>query len=65
MIPSDFILVIGEDVGEFITFGDVKNKQWSDMNPTPPQWMLEIYQQFGLIVDNAQGIYMLDNVTSS
>lgn len=65
MLPSDFLLVIGEDVGEFITFGDVKNKQWSDMNPTPPQWMLEIYQQFGMIVDNAQGIYMLDNVTSS
>jgi len=63
LYPSDFILVVGEGVGEFITYGDVKNKQWSDMNPTPPQWMIEIYQQFGMIIDNAQGIYMLDNVT--
>lgn len=63
LLPTDYILVIGENVGEFITYGDVKQKQWSDMNPTPPQWMLELYQQFGLIIDNAQGIYMLDNVT--
>lgn len=65
LLPDDFLLVVGENVGEFITFGDVKQKQWSDMNPTPPQWMLEIYQQFGMIIDNAQGIYMLDNVSAS
>lgn len=65
LIPETFVLVIGENVGEFITYGDVKQKQWSDMNPTPPQWMLELYQQFGMIIDNAQGIYMLNNVTAS
>ena len=59
LIPTDKILVIGENVGDFITYGDVKTKQWSDMNPTPPQWMLEIYQQFGLIIDNAMGIFVL------
>lgn len=65
LIPTDKILVIGEKVGEFITYGDVKSKQWEDMNPTPPQWMLEIYQQFGMIIDNAMGIYVLDNVSTS
>jgi len=59
LLPTDKILVIGENVGEFILYGDVKWKQWSDMNPTPPQWMLEVYQQFGMIIDNAQGIYVL------
>jgi len=54
-----YIIVVGENVGEFITYGPEKWKQWSDMNPTPPQWMLEVYQQFGLIVDNAQGIYVI------
>lgn len=63
LVPENFILIIGEGVGEFITYGDVKTKQWSDMNPTPPQWMLEIYQQFGMIIDNAMGIYMLDNIS--
>jgi len=59
LIPTDKVLVIGENVGEFITYGDIKSKQWSDMNPTPPQWYLELYQQFGLIVDRADGIYVV------
>lgn len=59
LIPTDKVLVIGNNVGDFITYGDVKTKQWNDMNPTPPQWYLELYQQFGLIVDHAEGIYVL------
>lgn len=63
LVPEDKILIIGEEVGEFITYGEVKTKQWTDMNPTPPQWMLEIYQQFGMIIDNAMGIYVIGNVS--
>ena len=59
MIPEDKVLVIGDNVGEFITYGDVKTKQWTNMEPTPPQWYLEFYQQFGMIIDNAMGIYVL------
>lgn len=59
LLPTDKILVIGEKVGEFITYGNEFSKQWVDMNPTPPQWYLELYQQFGMIIDNAQGIYVL------
>jgi len=62
LIPTDKVLVIGEKVGEFINYGDVKTKQWTDMNPTPPQWYLELYQQFGMIIDNANGIYVLGNI---
>ena len=64
MLPTDKVLVIGENVGEFITYGDVMTKQWEDMNVTPPQWMLELYQQFGLVLENCQGICVLDNVTT-
>jgi len=63
LIPTDKILVIGDKVGEFITYGDVKTKQWVDNNPTPPQWMLELYQQFGMIIDNAWGIYVIGQVS--
>jgi hypothetical protein len=59
ILPNNRILVLGHDVGEFITYGDVKVKQWTDMAPTPPQWFLEIYQQFGLIIDRAQGMFVL------
>lgn len=63
LVPTDKILVIGENVGEFITYGEPKWKQWSDMNPTPPQWYLETYQQMGLIIDKAQGIFVLGNLS--
>lgn len=59
LIPTDKIVVIGENVGDFITYGDMRTKQWVDNNPTPPQWYLELYQQFGLIIDKADGIYVL------
>ena len=59
LLPTDKVLVIGHNVGEFITYGDVKTKQWSNMDPTPPQWYLELYQQFGLIIDSAEGIHVL------
>jgi len=60
LLPEDKVLVIGENVGEFITYGDVRTKQWTDMNPTPPLWYLELYQMFGLLVDNSQGIGVLE-----
>lgn len=59
LVPEDKIIVIGHKVGEFITYGDVKDKQWTNMETTPPTWNLEIYQQFGMIIDNADGIYVL------
>jgi hypothetical protein len=59
-IPTNKVVVIGEKVGEFITYGDVKTKQYDDMRPTPPQWYLELYQQFGMIIDKAAGIYVIE-----
>lgn len=63
MLPTDKVLVIGQNVGEFVTFGDVKSKMWDDNRPTPPYTFLELWQQFGLIVDNAQGIHVLGNLS--
>lgn len=59
LVPDDKILVMGKNVGEFITYGDVKDKQYTDPKPTPPQWYFEIYQQFGMIIDYADGIYVI------
>lgn len=56
LLPTGRILVIGENVGEFITYGPEKTKEWTDMRPTPPYWNLDIVQQFGMIIDNAMGI---------
>jgi hypothetical protein len=38
----------------------VKTKQYDDMRPTPPQWYLELYQRFGMIIDKAAGIHVIE-----
>lgn len=63
MIPEDKVLVIGQHAGEFITYGDVREKIYDLNEPTPPETVLELYQQFGMIVDNAQGIGVLGNIS--
>lgn len=60
LIPENKILVIGENVGEFITYGDVKMQQYNDMRPVPPQWILSLYESYGMIIDRADGIYVIE-----
>lgn len=60
LIPNDKVLVIGENVGDFITYGDVRTQDWVDNEPIPPYWHLQLYQQFGMIIDRADGIHVLD-----
>lgn len=63
LIPNDKVLVIGEKVGEFITYGDVRSKDYQDMRPTPPQQYFEMYQQYSMIIDRADGIFVLGNIS--
>jgi hypothetical protein len=63
LVPEDKILVIGNKVGEFINYGPPMTKMYDDMRPTPPYTILELVQQFGLIVDNADGIYTIGGLS--
>lgn len=63
LLPEDKVLVIGENVGEFITYGEVKSKSWTDWEPTPPVFKMELYQQYGLIVDRQLGIYVIGGLS--
>jgi hypothetical protein len=56
LLPSDFILVIGDNIGEFITYGGAQYKEYVDNRPTPPYWNYETWLQFGMMVWNARGI---------
>lgn len=56
LLPTNYVLVIGENVGEFITYGGPQTKEYTDMEPTPPYWNFETWVQFGLMIWNARGI---------
>jgi hypothetical protein len=63
MLPTDKVLVVGENVGEFILYGPEKYKEWTNNEPTPPYWNLDISQQFGLIIDYARGLYVIGGLS--
>ncbi len=59
LIKDDLIVVIGDNCGEFITYGDVREDQWTDMVTAPPTWHLRIYQQFGLLFDRMENVAVI------
>jgi hypothetical protein len=63
LLPVDKILVIGYKVGEFITYDAPRTKEWTDWEPTPPYWHMDILSGFGFMIDNAEGIFVLGNLS--
>ncbi len=59
LIKDHLIVVIGNDCGEFITYGDVREDQWTDMSTLPPTWHVRIYQQFGLMFDKMENVAII------
>ena len=62
LIKDNLVVVIGNQCGEFITYGDPKEDQWTEMSTAPPTWHLRVYQQYGMIFDAVEnvGIIRLD-----
>jgi len=59
LIKDNMIAVIGDDCGEFITYGDTREDQWVDMSTAPPTWYIRIYQQFGLLFDRMENVAII------
>lgn len=64
LLPNDYVLVIGENIGQFITYGGPQTKEFVDNRPTPPYWNYETWLQFGMMIWNAKGLVKI-KVTSS
>jgi hypothetical protein len=64
LLPNDFVLVVGDNIGQFITYGGPQYKEYIDNEPTPPYWNYETYVQFGMMIWNARGLTKI-KVTSS
>jgi len=56
MVPDNKILVIGDNAGEFITYGAPQSQEYTDPRIVPPQWNLNIWQSFGFIIDYASRV---------
>lgn len=56
LLPDNYVLVIGDNIGEFVTYGGPQTKEYVDNEPTPPYWNYEVYLQFGMMLWNARGL---------
>jgi hypothetical protein len=65
LLPTDFVLVVGDNVGEFITYGGPQFKEYIDNRPTPPYWNYETWIQFGMMIWNARGIVKIGEITQA
>lgn len=59
LVPTDKILVIGDMVGEYITYGSMNPVEYTDNRIIPPQWNYSVWGQHGMIVDNADNLGVL------
>lgn len=64
LLPTDFVLVVGDNIGQFVTFGGPQYKEYVDNEPTPPYWNYETWLQFGMMIWNARGLTKI-KVTST
>lgn len=60
MIPENLVIVIGDNVGDFVIYGDENWDEWTNKEVFPPQWYLRLVQQFGMIIDKAMGIHVIE-----
>jgi hypothetical protein len=51
MIPTDKILVVGENAGSIALMGGFEYQDYTDMRTQPGNYVLHGWQQFGLLVD--------------
>lgn len=59
LIKDNMVVVVGDNCGEFITYGDVREDQWTDQSTVPPTWHIRIYQQFGLLFDRVENVAII------
>lgn len=65
LLPNDYVLVVGDNIGEFITYGGPQTKEFIDNEPTPPYWNFETWLQFGMMIWNARGLVKIGNVSTT
>jgi hypothetical protein len=56
LIPTDKILVIGDNAGQIATFGSGEYYDYTDYRTQPPNYVLHYAQQYGMIVDDVESI---------
>lgn len=63
MIPTDKILVIGDQVGQIALMGGFEYQDYTDPTTQPANYVLHGWQAYGMIVDDVQNIGIIKTNT--
>lgn len=56
LLPSDKVLVIGDNAGEAILYGGTESQDSTDLRVEPAEYQLALWRSFGMIVDRPENI---------
>jgi len=59
-VPTNKVLVIGDSVGEYITYGDANPVEYEDKEIIPPQWNYSLWGQHAFMIDKAARLGILE-----
>lgn len=63
MIPTDRVVVIGEQAGEIALMGGTEYQDYTDPTTQPPNYVLHAWQAYGMIVDDVEAIGVIKTNT--
>jgi len=63
MIPTDRVVVIGDQAGEIALMGETEYQDYTDPTTQPPNYVLHAWQAYGMIVDDVEAIAVIKTNT--
>lgn len=60
LVRDDVVLVIGENPGNIVLFGDPQEQEYNDMTKQPYDYQYHTWQEFGILIDRPEYITVID-----
>jgi hypothetical protein len=63
MIPTDRVILVGDNAGEIALMGGTEYQDYTDPTTQPPNYVLHAWQAYGLLVDDVEAISVIKTNT--
>ncbi len=63
MIPTDRVVLVGDQAGEIALMGGTEYQDYTDPTTQPPNYVLHAWQAYGLLVDDVEAIHVIKTNT--
>jgi len=60
LMPDNYVLIIGDNAGEFILYGDTQTQEYVDLRVEPPDYSLSMWRGYGMLVEKPENIAVIE-----